>query len=69
MSEKKQQKVFVPLRVRFRSLAGQAQSENEHPSSISSTYPSTIPDDTQDSLMVPLASGTESTQHTQQIKE
>ena len=69
MSEKKQQKVFVPLRVRFRSLAGQAQSGNEHPSSISSTYPSTMPDDTQDSLMVPLARRTESTQHTQQIKE
>jgi methyl-accepting chemotaxis protein len=69
MSEKKQQNVFVPLRIRFRSLAGQAQSEIEHPSTNSSTYPSTMPDDTQDSLMIPLLKGTESTQHTQQIKE
>src|SRR5438874_331905 len=69
MSEKKQQNVFVPLRVRFRSPAKQAQSKNEHPSPIPSTYPSTMPDDTQDSLIVPLSRGTESAQCTQQIKE
>src|SRR5512135_1875139 len=69
MSEKKQQNVFVPLRVRFRSPAEQPQSENERPSSISSTYPSTKQDCSQDSLVVPLPSGTESAQRTQQIKE
>ena len=69
MSEKKQQNVFVPLRVRFRSLAKQAQSENEHPSPIPSTYPSTMPDNAHDSLIVPLPMGTESAQFTQQIKE
>lgn len=69
MSEKKQHNVFVPLRVRFRSPAKQAQSENEHPSPIPSTYPSTMPDDTQGSLIVPLPSETESAQGTQQIKE
>ncbi len=69
MSEKKQQNVFVPLRVRFRSPAKQAQSENEHPSPILSTYPSTMPDNTHDSLIVPLPMGTESAQFTQQIKE
>src|SRR5436305_11838841 len=69
MSEKKQQNVFVPLRVRFRSPAKQAESKNEHPSPIPSTYSSTMPDDTQDSLIVPLPRGTESAQRTQQIKE
>src|SRR4249920_3335512 len=69
MSEKKQQNVFVPIRVRFRSPVEQAQSGNEHPSSIPSTYPSTMPDDIQDSLMVSLPSGLESVQGTQQIKE
>jgi hypothetical protein len=69
MTEKKQQNGFVPIRVRFRSPAGQAQSENEHPSSISSTYHSTIPQPAQDSPVVPLPRGTESAQHTQQIKE
>ena len=69
MSEKKQQNVFVPLRVRFRSPAKQAQSENEHPSPILSTYPSTMPDNTHDFLIVPLPMGTESAQFTQQIKE
>ncbi len=69
MSEKKQQKVFVPLRVRLRTPAEQAQSEHEHPSSISPTHPPTMPDHAQDSLIVPLPSGTESAQRTQQIKE
>ena len=69
MSEKKQQNVFVPLRVRLRTPADQAQSEHEHPSSISPTHPPTMPDHAQDSLIVPLPSGTESAQRTQQIKE
>jgi methyl-accepting chemotaxis protein len=69
MSEKKQQKGFVPLRVRFRSPAEQAQSKNEHPSSISPTYHSTIPQPAQDTPVVPLPRGTESAQRTQQIKE
>jgi methyl-accepting chemotaxis protein len=69
MSEKKQQNVFVPLRVRFRPPAEQAQSEHEHPSSIQSTHPSTMPDGTQDSPVVSLSRGTESAQRTQQIKE
>ena len=69
MSEKKQQKVFVPLRVRLRTPAEQAQSENEHPSSISPAHPPTMPDHAQDSLIVPLPSGTETAQRTQQIKE
>jgi methyl-accepting chemotaxis protein len=69
MSEKKQQNMFVPLRVRFRSPAEQAQSEREQPSSIPTTHPSIIPDPTQDSLIVSLPGGTESAQRTQQIKE
>ncbi len=69
MSEKKQQNVFVPLRVRFRSPAEQTQSEPERPSSIPPAHPSTTPDHAQDSLIVPLPRGTESTQSTQQIKE
>jgi methyl-accepting chemotaxis protein len=69
MSEKKRKNMFVPLRIRFRSPAEQAKSENEHPSSISSTYHSTIPQPAQDSLVVPLPRGTESAQRTQQIKE
>src|SRR5207237_1184186 len=69
MTEKKQQNVFVPIRVRLRSPAGQAQSENEHPASNSSTYHSTIPHPAQDSMIVPLPRGTESAQRTQQIKE
>ena len=69
MSEKKQQNVFVPLRVRFRAPSDQTQSEHEHSSSIPSTPSSTVSDNTQDSMIVPLPSGTESTQSTQQIKE
>jgi len=69
MSEKKLQKVFVPLRVRLRSPAEQTQSENEHSSSTSPAYPSTTVDRSQDTLMVSLPSGTESAQRTQQIKE
>src|SRR5205085_11857011 len=69
MSEKKQQNMFVPLRVRFRPPAEQAPSEHEHPSSITPTSPSTMPDHTQDSLVVPLPRGTESAHRTQQIKE
>ena len=48
MSEKKQQNVFVPLRVRFRSPAEQAQSEHERPSSISPAHPLTTVDHSQD---------------------
>src|SRR6266513_1649489 len=69
MTEKKQQNVFVPIHVRLRSPAEQAQSENEHPASNSSTYHSTIPHPAQDSMIVPLPRGTESAQRTQQIKE
>ena len=69
MSEKKQQNTFVPLRVRLRSAAEQTQSENEHLSSTSSASSSTTQDRSQEPLMVPLPRGTESTQHTQQIKE
>jgi methyl-accepting chemotaxis protein len=69
MSGKKHHNVFIPLRVRLRSSAEQAQSENEHPSSNSSTNHSTIPHPAQDSLVVPLPGGTESAQRTQQIKE
>src|SRR5215471_12193894 len=69
MTEKKRPNVFVPLRVRFRPSAEQAQSEREHPSSIESTHTSTIPDPAQDSLIVSLPGGTESAQRAQQIKE
>ena len=69
MSEKKQKNVFVPLRVRFRAPTDQTQSEHEHSSSIPSTPSSIVSDNTQDSMIVPLPSGTESTQRTQQIKE
>jgi methyl-accepting chemotaxis protein len=69
MPEKKQQNGFVPLRLRLRSPAKQAQSENKHPSSNSSTHHSTIPHPAQDSLVVPLPGGTESALRTQQIKE
>ncbi|HXZ03265.1 MAG TPA: methyl-accepting chemotaxis protein [Ktedonobacteraceae bacterium] len=68
MSEKKQN-LFVPIRVRFRSPVEQARSGNEHPSSIPSNYPSTMPGDTQDSQIVPQPGGTESAHRTQQIKE
>jgi methyl-accepting chemotaxis protein len=69
MSEKKQQNAFVPLRVRFRPTREQAQPRHEHPSSTRPTPPPTMPDDTHDSLVVPLPKGTESAQRTQQIKE
>ena len=69
MSEKKQQNVFVPLRVRFRLTTEQAQTVNEQASSILSTNHSTIPHPAQDSLVVPLPRGTGSAKRTQQIKE
>jgi len=69
MSEKKQQNLFVPLRVRFRSPAEQAQWEKEHAAPRLPTYSSTEHNSTQDSQIVPLPRGTESVQRTRQIKE
>ncbi|HYX49757.1 MAG TPA: GAF domain-containing protein, partial [Ktedonobacteraceae bacterium] len=70
MSEKKrQQNMFVPLRVRLRPASEQARSEHEHSSSDLPTHSSITPDNTQDSLSLPLPRGTESAHHTQQIKE
>jgi methyl-accepting chemotaxis protein len=69
MSEKKQQNLFVPLRVRFRSPAEQAQWEKEHAAPRLPTYSSTEHNSAQDSQIVPLPRGTESVQRTRQIKE
>ena len=69
MSEKKQQHVYVPLRVRFRPQTEQTPLEHQRPSSFLNTQPSKITENTTDSLVVPLPAGTQSTQHTQQIKE
>ncbi len=69
MSEKKQQNLFVPLRVRFRSPAEQAQWEMEHAAPILPSYSSTGHIDAQDSQIIPLPRGMASAQRTQQIKE
>ena len=69
MSEKKQQHVYVPLRIRFRPQTEQTPLEHQRPSSFLNTQPSKITENTTDSLVVPLPTGTQSTQHTQQIKE
>jgi methyl-accepting chemotaxis protein len=69
MSEKKQQNLFVPLRVRFRSLADQAQWKLEHTASPRPSYPSIDDHDALEPPNIPLPKGTESAQRTQQIKE
>src|SRR5229473_2848787 len=69
MSEKRQQNLFVPLRVRFRSPTEQAQWEHEHAAPALPSYPSTGGDETPVSPIVSLPKGTESPQRTQQIKE
>ena len=69
MSEKKQQHMYVPLRVRFRQQPEQTPLEHERPSSNAIAGPSKNTENTPDSLVVPLPTGTESVQRTQQIKE
>ncbi len=69
MSEQKQQNRFVPLRVRFRSPAEQAQWEREHAAHITPSFPSTGDDEAQQALNMPLPRGAESPQRTRQIKE
>src|SRR6516164_1980717 len=69
MSEKQQQNWFVPLRVRFRSPAEQAQWEQGHTARALPSYSSLEYDDMPDSTSIPLPRGTESLQRTQQIKE
>src|SRR5260370_39257424 len=68
MSEKRQQNLFVPLRVRFCSPTEQAQWEHEHAAPALPSYPSTGGDETPVSPIVSLPKGTESPQRTQQIK-
>src|SRR5260370_41066106 len=69
MSEQKQQNRFVPVRVRFRSPAEQAQWEREHAAHITPPFPSTGDDAAQQDLNMPLPTGAESPQRTRQIKE
>jgi methyl-accepting chemotaxis protein len=69
MSEKKQQNLFVPLRVRFRSPAEQAQWERKHAAPALPSYSPPEDDEAQESPVIPLPSGTESLTSTQQIKE
>ncbi len=69
MSEKKQQNLFVPLRVRFRSPAEQAQWKLEHAASPLPSYPSIDDHDSLEPPIIPPPEGTESAQRTQQIKE
>ncbi len=69
MSEKKQQKLFVPLRVRFRSPAEQGQWGREHAAPILPSYSPAEDDDALELPVIPLPSGTESLTSTQQIKE
>src|SRR5258708_19718529 len=69
MSEQKQQNRFVPLRVRFRSSAEQAQWEREHAAHITPSFPSTGDDEAQQALNMPVPEGAESPQRTRQIKE
>ena len=69
MSEKKQQNLFVPLRVRFRSPAEQAQWKLEHAASPLPSYTSIDDYDAVEPPSISLPKGTDSAQRTQQIKE
>lgn len=69
MSEKKQQNLVVPLRVRFRSPAEQAQWERKHAAPTLPSYSPAEDNDALESPIIPLPSGTESLTRTQQIKE
>ncbi len=69
MSEKKQQNLFVPLRVRFRSPAEQAQWERDHAAPALPSYPSPGQNEVPEGPTISLPRGTESPQRTQQIKE
>ncbi|HEX6109594.1 MAG TPA: GAF domain-containing protein, partial [Ktedonobacteraceae bacterium] len=69
MSEKKQQNLFVPLRVRFRSPEEQAQWKKVHAAPMLPSYPSIDDNDALEPPILPLPKGTESAQRTQQIKE
>src|SRR6266566_563658 len=69
MSEKKQQNLFVPVRIRFRSPAEQAQWEREHAAPTLPSYSSTEDNYALESPVVPLLRGTELVQRAQQIKE
>ena len=69
MSEKKQQNLFVPLRVRFRSPEEQAQWKKVHAAPMLPSYPSIDDNDALEPPIIPLPKGTESAQRTQQIKE
>ena len=69
MSEKKQQNLFVPLRVRFRSPVEQAQWKLEHAASLLPSYPSIDDYDVLEPSIIPLPIGMESAQCTRQIKE
>ncbi len=69
MSEKRQQNWSVPLRVRFRSPAEQAQWERQHAAPALPSSPSTVDGHAPESPVISLPRGTESPQRTQQIKE
>jgi methyl-accepting chemotaxis protein len=69
MSEKQQQNLFVPLRVRFRSPVEQTQWKLEHAASPLPSYPSIEDYQALEPPIIPLPKGTESAQRTQQIKE
>ena len=69
MSEKKQPNLFVPLRVRFRSSAEQAQWEREHAAPALPSYSSTEDGNALESPIIPLPRGMESPTRTRQIKE
>src|SRR5438445_758412 len=69
MTEKKQQHMNVPLRVRFRPHPERTPLEHAQPSSFLTTQPSKITENTSDSVVVPLHTDKESKIRTQQIKE
>jgi len=69
MSEKKQQNLVVPLRVRFRSPTEQALWEQKHTAPTLPSYSPAVDDDAKEAPIIPLPIGTESLTRTQQIKE
>src|SRR5215472_6768657 len=69
MSEKKQQNMYVPLRVRFRSSSEQGQLEQDHAAPTFPSYTSTEDDNALESPMIFLPREMESPTRTRQIKE
>jgi methyl-accepting chemotaxis protein len=69
MSEKKQQHMYVPLRVRLRAQTEQPPLEQQRPSSFQNAQPSNITDTTPDPSVAPLPTVAQSAQHPQQIRE